>query len=797
MNFEHSTSNLLASDQLGDEVLEQVNFLIDATQVPGTLIGAIVAGQQLYDLRPVLLNRGKLGILRLADPQSLISWVNLKAAIDSQATLSSLSIFISSGFHQNIPWFYRSYCQANLLDKLQDMDRADNLAWCNWCYNVIKQLHRLHSAGFIHGHIGPDNILFDGDSVFLVDPQLSFSSYSRRQLITDWAPELILANASLQPSADLFGLGLVLQIVCQKLGWKDLGPLVEELLTNNAAIRPSLAEVTDRFERFCQILLGTKDLVPTEGNPPEDVLHWVKGTQSLSPKIVSKIQSMVMMEAHNQMPAQPIFDNELQSKPVKLRETIEPSRTKITTPGGVIEKPSYVLSLIFATALLLGSGLFFSYRQGWLSTNYVELEDPETLWKSGIPSEMQQVALAAISNEDRGRSRMVIIREVIANKNYPGVRTEFLRFLYSNPWEKEFVEEDHEMILKLGLAELVSDQVKSLPDLSQVHPIVIFSTLALMQLDGGEGLFGKLEITALENLPTPFGNTISFLKDQGITDITNPILKMLAKLAVYGTGSGELPNLLSYFENERDVRILVGASFLILSSDSSSLELYLSALLAGNSVYQKFNKWFDDNLVVDWKGFSKFSRALLIAGLSKDDLSIDYLADLLKFPADNVRVQASKKLVSLLSESDRDTIELLADPQFPVSRNMVVLLVSSLFGTEQVKGAILAKFFELNPEPKILMEILASRAAVQGFDLLSVEIARRLKDQDIKFDIDILQKLFFHNEELVRSLAYSALDSNNPLHQELLKAAITSESNERLLEALKEKLQLFESATLN
>ncbi len=127
---------------------------------------------------------------------------------------------------------------------------------------VAQALAALHQSGWIHGDVKPENVIVGNQGhVTLIDlgfaAQIHTANGSQFRGTPEYAaPEVIQGNMAAMPAADIFSLGRML--------WKSLthteatsetalapvAQLIEQMVSDNPADRPTAEYVTDRLLRL-------------------------------------------------------------------------------------------------------------------------------------------------------------------------------------------------------------------------------------------------------------------------------------------------------------------------------------------------------------------------------------------------------------------------------------------------------------------------------------------------------------------------------------------------------------------
>lgn len=215
-------------------------------------------------------------------------------------------------------------------------------------------------------------------------------------------------------------------------------------------------------------------------------------------------------------------------------------------------------------------------------------------------------------------------------------------------------------------------------------------------------------------------------------------------------------------------------------------------------------KWFRENgTFTSWSGQDELILSKLVLGEfpKEENFKFDQLADLLTFPRVAIREAAIDSVAVTLPRQKR----LLSGLSFKeglsdLSRKEIVGLLLALASNEKTKLSLITKWFEESPSPKAVIELLKayvpeklSAKDKKIADPLTIAAARylnaKMRSTNLQLKFEDLKVFAFHPESLVRALAYANLNPQLAKEREVIREALSKESEKRLRDELIAKLE--------
>ncbi|MCB0335403.1 MAG: protein kinase family protein [Bdellovibrionales bacterium] len=757
-------SFVLTPDKFDEQTKAYVARQCSEIPLQGMLMGAIDA-DALWNVKPLILIDGVMHVVRFSDPQiDPALKAEMLETYEVSKNLTKRPVLVNSGSCSMGLWVCRRFCQVSIAERLQSKNLGEEMLWYRWMFQLIQQLMHLHRHDCFHGHITPDNVMIDNDAVYLVDADCSVRSLQQRRQPLCWAPELMIANTELQRSIDVYGLSLVLEPIAKRLKWKDLFGLVSEMQSAHPNVRPSIDEVMRRFERFCRMTFEENQLEEPSGQQQLDTLQWLKGTQTLSADLVRNIQQAV-------------------------QDQKKPARLDYEKPLADLAEKASVSKILFVLAI-------FAVGLWWFRTSTPEsgqgfsTHQYRTLWQSGVRSRMQEVALAAVRDDDE-KARMLIVEDTLQGEARPGVQSQFLKFVFGQAWEQDLTQQDRIFALKLGLGPLIGKQVDVARPLEDAHPAIVLATIGGIASGNLPKAVAEISVQVMYGLPQPYRGAFELLNSLGFQTFEYETSHALARLFYRGFNAADFESYVKANSASNGASRLLALAIALFSKDEQFPEAAWRIVSSPDTTFGELVAWFDQNPVVDWKTIPTMTKLYILAGIPwPQGLAFDLVADLLRHPLESVCDLAAQRLhENVLKNDPIETLVFIHTTALKIERADVVLLITALVAPEEMKQALVSKWFSRAPAPELVVGLLGTRSAVSGLDPFSVEAARYLRTKSWQVSLEQLQHLLLHRDPLVRVLAYSRLNPTNPVHRELLTAASKVETNDRILNELKMKLE--------
>lgn len=805
---------------------ERAQKLQRATEVQGVLVGAMTT-EFPWHLQPLFLHKSELTLIRTFEP-SISSNERLRSILSRLIKRSDTTV-LAHGVFENQHWYQRRFVKRTLGDHSLGGDQWIELSPRLLLIELAMLLKSFHSDGIIHGHVTLENVGVEQSRVFLLDT--SFRCFCPKLLSSSshLAPEIVRGEAATEAS-DVFGLA---NIISHFVGADELASeertLIERAKSSNASSRPELLELLELCSRVAD---KEQALARTSGKsayasgeseslaPPADSFSWAKGTVVLSPEVIQEIREAAgSVEAPNLLAVgssapesatkvphleRTMLSDEFAALAESTRGEQFGGKSSRPTPAytsrgarrsGWVDRHGYSVFL----AILLGVSLgLFLYQKGYLRSIFRSapgpLETPQLYqeyWSSGLQSKMEEVARRAVLSDD-DQAELVIVRDALQGKPRAGVYSSLLRTVFDPRWEGELTDEDRKSALSLALAPLLADELEGGPRFNERHPSLLLGFISQLRVDDDGRALRSVPISKLYSLGEPYESGLKGLEMLGVKDLGDRSARSLLQLLTTGVTA---PRLAAYLigddKGENSLKRLVLLNLL----EDQGKDFWTLVYKVGEKLPDvglgKVVHWFESDKSGLWKSTTPFDRLRIAQGvLPKDLMNFSRYADLLAFPSDEIRKLAGSELKSKFFVKDKtETFTVLAAPDSKFDRRSVNAFVKllSLDLPSQHRAAL--KWYQLKPDPSTVLRLLLARNGSVADDPLAVEGARYLKEYKSELDLAQLKELVNHSEVLLRALAYSTLNAEEPGERAILQKAILREENPGLRKALERKLQ--------
>lgn len=407
-------------------------------------------------------------------------------------------------------------------------------------------------------------------------------------------------------------------------------------------------------------------------------------------------------------------------------------------------------------------------------------------WRSGSEERMAAVARAAVLENDR-RAQDEILASSLSGEVSGAIVDRLLMSAFQMPWSESYTKEDRRTLFYYAAGKLLQGEEVYLEPFQELHPGVLFSVVSSLPVDTPSAKeFDRELLTHLSALPAPYGTLMDeLLKENRSAQTLRAVVHALS-------GSTDESALQALFQPGSEGRSLALIGRLIGIVPPEYLTRMEHYLRSSSEPLGELLSWFEGNELVDWNEQPVGVRLLLISGEKlPPGLPEEYLADLLRFPARPLREDAA----FLLSEKLEDkygnlvpTLQVLSSPEIDVTREQTVGLVSALLVEPDVQFALLTRWFESQPAPETIVELLLARDQSTEVDPFNSEAVAYIREREWALSFPKLEQLANHPEEVVRLLALQRLDPENRREANFLEELLEQEQSERVRRMIEAKL---------
>lgn len=766
----------------------------------GELVGIYMSALS-WDMRPIVVDPkdNKKKVIRLLGPE---------IASSSKWTLYMEDFFERKGNHPEISsnlvvWGKLSdgqmYYVREIVSKTlsQELSEGGNLVLLNSleiAKALVDKLSSWHSFGLVHGHLCLDNIYLDENSkISFLDPEVAATlilaheeeGFPHGYEPSEFAPEL-KKQGTLIYRSDLYCLGLVLREIFKQTDFKSF--FQQNNNFNEAKLRQKLKNISEAL----------MSELPNNRPSLEIVRLQIEDA-------ISSLSSLGDSYAKGELKGFPsdknanLGFNKLQSteigKSSQLAQHSPNADFMISaTKGEKGKKISYAIGgliLCFLVAIFL----FF----GGDSKNEVKntnLNDLEQLWSSQIPSQMQPVALEALSDSEKSElARNIIIKSALNQSNPPpGLNSRLIRLAYDPRWEVELSAIDRKVVLTLALAPIVRQNLSaSLPKLEDLHPAVIFSILS--SLNGKiPSYFSSIPVSKLASLPSPLGEVFSYMSTVGIENCDN---KQVSEFARFASEPYSKDSLRLYLKDSKREKI----AFLAVYS-KSNLDLASDILL---ELYADLNPlpevaWAKNWNLTSFKSISQSDLLKVISGvLPETNISQDLILKMVSHPSNNIRAFALREILAKQNfehPGAKDAIEMIINSPEILAPDQTIKLLHLLEDPFNVSEERVKSWLRSEPKPKkeLVELLLLSMLQEARESKLDNWLLSYLKDLEPIWEpsAEVLSKLRAHPAKVVRLYAYAEIFKKLAKEEALpmLLKAEKAESDKELRRKLREMIDV-------
>jgi len=759
---------------------EQV-FCKEALRVTGergALIGAVRADLGARDLRPVALIQGSLRYIRSirSKREQGESHVKpLKQYIEAIASLESSSIELNDelrfGIGDELIWIIRPYFKQDYSALPSDTVRA-------FIPKIMEKLARLHANRLWHGNITTNNILCtDSFDAVLVDygmhrfepAILGFQDFPRfeTERNRDISQLLRVSKAVLPPDkikliADFDRLADSPEL-CSELSIDQL----YRILYPELVAKPS-------FIKRPTVKSGKLISASRSGSIPSG--------STLAPNIPDRIEQS---SSKPEQKLEPIIEETGEAAPA-----VQPAQSSKKSTGN-----DTVFYLLFGMACV--ALVYFYYQPTEQEDLEIRPEQEliserrlESYWESGKIDLMEQIARRAAVDGDYS-AQNVILRGIERGAQPAEVAYPLLQVAFGSPWSGQYGASDRKVLFQIALSRLLAPEERIDLDFVDSHPGVVYSLLATLPVSQDLSWLGLGEHNPLVALPGGHGELFRGLEQLGIRDIDHPSVRSAAHFLAGGMSSQLITTFLYEVNSDADRSQRLTLLLPLFADSSEKAEKLLDSLLQTDG-YSRYRIWFEQSDLIEWSARPALLRLLLLVSAGEGvRLSDEEMADLLTFPATAVRATAASFFRTRFADRRADRmLAYLASHENNLSRDHVVALLMALLASEDTSFGFIQQWFETDPDPLSVLQLLIARSTFEELDYFSVEASRYLKDAEWESTSENLAGLIGHPEALARSIAYARLDPRVAEERALLEQMIRLEPVERIRIELERKLAL-------
>lgn len=788
----------VAAEQFSPEQRAAVERALTMAARPmGVLVGAHFM-ESVWDVRPLVLEKGIMTITRFTDPG--LSASRQEGIARVHGALSGVAGVIACGRASGPGgaqlWMRRKFSAATLGEN-PSTDAISTMHPLHLARRLVSYVRYLESLGIIHGHLSASNVAFEGDNPVLLD--YGFAGWGGGAArYSDLAPEITRGGEPTSAS-DVFGLALVLKGLLSA----HLSPEQLAFIEKMAALEPGDRPVIGAVEAFF-----SGGAAPIAATSPREI---PVGPRLGSGRVVPPARPAPIPEQIEQPTlASPTHPESPSPRPIERPANpllapaspppinVPPHEEEVPPGSGpprLESRDSRSWSGWLVVTLLAGIGALFHFDIIQLNRTPAAPRIPfAVFWASGQPQMMRQVAEAALVDGDP-TAEVVIVSDALkgGTESSRMVRAGVIRVGYNPLWQHELEGVDREVILGLSLAAILGRRPPNVPDLTTLHPGVVVALAADLDLTADFPPLRAIPLTDLAQLPAPYGPAFLDLVKGGILTLADPAARAVSHLLA-GDASAEVlrafvPDDLSPQAVTARVRILV-----TLLGKHPAMERTLVKGALDSGALAPILGWFESDAIVDWSKVSTRDRLALVGGLpGSSSVSTEHYAELLRFPLETVRDGAAQRLAETVSRPTALVVAVARDETERLSREQVVALiaaleVSGIAGTTFIQG-----WFGTEPDPRAVLHLLIARSSLTEIDTFNVEAARYLKGRRWEFTLDEIEALTRHNEPLARALAYARLDVRDTAQRSILAKAVERELSVKLKEQITAKLNFAES----
>lgn len=444
------------------------------------------------------------------------------------------------------------------------------------------------------------------------------------------------------------------------------------------------------------------------------------------------------------------------------------------------------LFLIIIFLLLFVAIAYFKYG-GFASLRSEDAAEFANRIRSGQPSLMADAAYQAVIDENQNAQQAFYSTSMSGFEN-PKINSKLLRTGFDARWEASLAPEDRKTLLGLALYDLLPKDELTLPPPEKLHPAVILSVIASLDVEQGGAQFSKVSPSSLKTIPGKIGVAFNQLESSGVLSMEAPASRALCHIVLGDIRSDVLK---TFFDNFKDLpsSLLRIRVLMILLSDIRGLEGALWSEL--QQPLSGLVNWFKDVQLANWDSVSIPEKLSLMTGtLPQRKLSLDQYLDLLQFPLEASKndVLTKLKLEYPFNAVAQSSLDLLTEKD--VTREQAISFGNALLLPPHQAEPFYTAWIKTTPATSLVLRLLLARDTSGTDDPFSIVASRYLARNEWKATKSDFVKLVTHPEPLARALAFAKLDVSSPTERSMLEKSLQFESNERNRKLIQSRLEL-------
>ena len=757
---EESPLRLVPAAKLTSEEQSKVQTYLKACGSRSLLLGACV-GKESWDLRPLVVEHGITTLCRFIDPKLTKASLQsskvegMLANLEKVQRLVAFSSFGKSSTGQL--WIKRRFFKDVGLST--EIVRLSKSAKKQLFIQLVKQVHAMHYAGVVHGHISIENLAVSQERLFLLDP-FYCSAYTGDFLPFTAAPELVNGGNATE-ATDIYGLGLIAAEFFPKLLKND--GILSGMMEDDPEDRPAIDEVV-------QLLQGNR-VQKMQVRTSNKKVKMLRKTAILVIAVAVKILTKFIR----------IVFNSLRFIGLKRLTVI-----------------SLVVAALFCVHALLVRFHLYDLAGGLFSDVKTTLSEEDhtaefqALWKSGRLESMKEVAYAAVMDNRLDAQATIVAASLSQKSASPYVQYDLLKTAFNRQWLDQLGARDRRVVMTIALVRLLpKSEDLNLVSLHWVHPGIVYALSAHLPIGTGSQQFSLVSLEKMEKLPGVFGDAFRVLRSTGVKSMEEPEARGLSQVLAGNTSDEAIKAIFSVSD---EISVISSKLALILNIAGKQeglperlKRIALNELPGGVA----FTSWFNEESSL-WDDITPLNLIIIAAGVAPEGLSVRQQADLIRFPVGTTRSSAARNLSSNpMYTRESKVIDLLATDKSRLTRKQTQELIQ-LLGSSSEDLVKLNAWLETNPDSGTLANILMERNREDAIDAINIAMARKLAQSEWKPPVDVLNRLVSHNEPLVRAFVYSRLDLSRREEREIASRMVKLERNTRLRSQLSERLNEYQ-----
>ncbi|MCC6954957.1 MAG: hypothetical protein IT290_12640 [Deltaproteobacteria bacterium] len=487
------------------------------------------------------------------------------------------------------------------------------------------------------------------------------------------------------------------------------------------------------------------------------------------------------------------------TSPEEETETIEsePGQTPLTA-----RIPKWVPLVLGLVAFGVVWSMFSPTFGGGSSMSEDELQ---AAWSSAIPSQMAEVAEAAIDPSKRSPLAEAMIVGSALRADRPsevlGGGASLLRTAFDKRWEMELRPEDRRAAIRFGTVALLGEKAFQKNDgtpIESLHPGVIYALTATLQ-ESGEAILKGVPAEVLSKLPSPIGLAFGELaRANPKQSVSSPAVRMLTRFSLAPGANDEL--LHQFLAEDTNAR-LRAVALLAATDEALATKLLETMFLHANLKFTgEVFTWARISKILAWEELRGNDQLLAISGIAPaKGIAENHIPWLRGHPYKEMRRYGMEQTLSRIKLGHPGGFEILSalkDAPEALSASQTFDLAWVLQNPKNVTAAQARKWLSSDLPVPLLERMVVTASEHPTSNTVDLEVSNYLQARTWEPSPEVLQHLTMSPQKFFRFLGFSRVFklADKALAQQILQGALEREKDPEFKTQLQSMVRLLQTS---